>query len=250
MGRPNRPTPITVLGLRGSYTTAGDGPPAVLLASPLALARTYRPTVAALARTFRVYAVEMPGSGSSDRVPPRWGLDEYTRWAAGFLDALDLTDATVIGHSYSGAVPILVAARHPARVGRIVIVDAIGATGAQSPAGLFFGGVYDVALEFRLVVRAWHHVARNLVLRPRHFASMVRECLTADVTADAARVRVPALVAWGAEDHTLPPRAAAVFVGSLPRPTVHVCLDHSHAWLIRRPDEFAAAVAAFAAPAG
>jgi pimeloyl-ACP methyl ester carboxylesterase len=235
---------VDIGGVRGWYAEAGAGPPVVLLASPLARAKTYHPTVGRLATAHRVFAVELPGSGRADRLPRPWSLAEYGAWAAGFLAALDLSDATVIGHSHSGAIPVVLAAEHPGRIGRVVIVDAIGAGGPHPVLRTVAAGFIDVMLEFPLVARAWHHVAGSAVRHPKNFAGQVWASFAADVTALASRVKVPALVAWGRRDHTLPSRCAAAYARRLPAAAVYLS-GGSHNWTISRADEFAGVVGRF-----
>jgi pimeloyl-ACP methyl ester carboxylesterase len=241
--------PVTAAGFRGWYAAAGAGPPVVLLASPLARGKTYLPTAACLARAHAVTVVEMPGSGRAARLPRPWTIAEYAGWAAAFLDAVDARGATVVGHSYSGAVAVALAALHPARVGRIVVADSIGAGGPHPLVRTIAAGAIDLMLETPLVVRAWHHVVGNAVTHPRNFARQARASLTADVTGLAARAAVPALVAWGRRDHTLPPRCAAEFARHLPNATVYLS-DGSHDWVISRAAEFAAVVGRFVRAGG
>src|SRR5262245_42186875 len=98
--------PVAVDGFRGRYLVSGEGPPLVLLPTQLALARAYRPTIDALARSFRVYAVEMPGSGGGERLAKPWTIAQYAAWVSGFLDAEALERASLVGHSCSGAVAL------------------------------------------------------------------------------------------------------------------------------------------------
>jgi pimeloyl-ACP methyl ester carboxylesterase len=90
-----------------------------------------------------------------------------------------------------------------------------------------------------------HHVLGNLVRHPRNMVAQSRVNLVADVTADCERVGVPALVAWGARDHLLPPRCADVFARHLVRPTLYRSARGAHEWMIDRPAEFAAALDRF-----
>jgi pimeloyl-ACP methyl ester carboxylesterase len=231
-------------GHRGWYAVAGDGPPVVLLASPLALAATYRPTADRLARSHRVTTVQMPGSGHGSRVR-RWGVEEYAGWVAGLLDRLGHADVTLIGHSHSGAVAVAVAALYPGRVGRLVVADSTGA-GPDSFWRVLAGQLADfLVIEVGLALRAWHHPGFNAVFHTRSFIRQVWLSLKSDVTGYAARVRVPSLVAWGGSDHTTPTWRAGVFAQHLPGARVYVCPPGAHGWVIDHPDEFAAAVVAF-----
>jgi pimeloyl-ACP methyl ester carboxylesterase len=225
----------------------GAGPPAVLLASPLVTARPYRPTALALAaHGFRVFTVELPGSGTADRLSSPWGVEEYAGWAAAALAALRVDDATVIGHSHAGGLAVALAALHPDRVGRVVLVGATGSC-RQTLGRAVRGRAADtLAVEGRLVAREWAALAATAARHPRNFVRQVAVSLAADLTGYAATVKVPVLLAWGVRDHTVPVRCAEGYARHLPRAETYVSSAGSHAWLITHPAEFAAAVAGFA----
>jgi pimeloyl-ACP methyl ester carboxylesterase len=233
-------------GIPGACEATGTGPPLVLIASPLARVETYRPTAARLARTFRVFAVGLPGSGRGARLGRDWSVGQYADWVAGLIEAKGVDHPTVVGHSHGASVAVVLAARHPHRVGRLVLADATG-TGPHPIGRVVLGSLCDAALDIGLVLRAWHHVAGNLVRHPVNFRRQVRDAVTADVRAYAARVAAPVLIAWGRRDHTLPPSNAREYARCVPGARVHVSLEGSHAWVISRADEFGAAVEAFAA---
>jgi len=237
--------PLDAGGFRGWYADVGAGPPVVVLASPMARAKTYRPTARSLADRFRVVTVEMPGSGRASRLPRPWSLDEYAAWALAALDALQLTDATVLGHSHSGALPVLMAARSTTRVGRIGIVDSIGAGGPHHFVRTLWGRAFDACLEPDLVLARAHHVLGTGLRHPRNMVAQTWVSLRADVTAACRRVAVPALVAWGARDHILPPRCAAAYARHLPRPSLYLSPRGAHEWMIYHPHEFAEVLGGF-----
>jgi pimeloyl-ACP methyl ester carboxylesterase len=231
--------PLDVRGFRGWYAAVGQGPPVVIVAPPFARAKTYRPTAARLQDRYRVIVIETPGCGRGSRLPRPWSLDEYAAWGTGALDVLDLDDATVVGHSHSGATVVLMAARSPGRIGRIAVVDSIGAGGPHSLVRTLWGRVVDAGLELDLALTKGHHVLGNAVRHTRNIIAQTRVNLIADVTDECRRVTVPALVAWGARDHILPPRCADEFARHLPRPTIYRSQRGAHEWMIYRPAEFA-----------
>lgn len=82
--------------------------------------------LAPLSKSHRVIAVDLFGFGWSER------SDEFhygwTLWAdelAGVLDSLAIEHASVVGHSMGGAVAAVFAARHPERIERLVLADAL-----------------------------------------------------------------------------------------------------------------------------
>lgn len=245
--------PIDAAGFRGRCAVAGRpfDPPAVLLATALVRAEAYRATLEQLARHFRVYLVEMPGDGRSARLPAPWSLADYAGWVAALVDALGLRGATVIGHSHSGGVALLLPALHPGRAGQVVVADGVGAEPFPLWRGVL-GQLADAAtVEYALAAREWSRLLYTAFAHPRNFFRQVRAALDADLTPFAASVRVPVLLAWGARDHTVPPRCARVLARHLPHPTVYLSPRGSHCWPITYAREFADVVAAWVRrPAG
>lgn len=93
-------------------------------ASPLTAACTRRGVgvVSDLAATYRVYAPDLRGQGQSDW-PGEYSFELIRDDVLGLLDALELTGATLVGHSAGGTVACLVAQERPARLVRLVLED-------------------------------------------------------------------------------------------------------------------------------
>ncbi|MFF9506731.1 alpha/beta fold hydrolase [Streptomyces sp. NPDC014724] len=75
-----------------------------------------------LARSRRVYALDLRGHGRSDW-PGDYSLELMQADVLGFLDVLGLDTVDLIGHSMGGVVAYLLAADHPQRVSRLVLED-------------------------------------------------------------------------------------------------------------------------------
>lgn len=225
----------------------GRGHPAVLLPSMLLVARTYRPTILALAPQFRVLAVELPGSGRGSRLLSPWTLERYASFIADSLRALQIERALLIGHSLSGAAALITASLCPERLSGLVLVGSIGVGQPRSYSGHLLARLADMAVEPRFYLRAAPAFMFNLLRHPRSVLSLVRIAKDAELRAAAARVRVPTLLAWGARDHTVPLGAARELGRLIPRSTLYVSREGSHDWLVERPGEFAQAITGFVA---
>jgi pimeloyl-ACP methyl ester carboxylesterase len=112
-------------GLRLHYVVAGRGPAVVLLHGLGGFAESWRHTIPALASSATVLALDLPGFGRSAKPRAAYGLPYFARAVRGFLDALAIPRAALIGHSLGGAVAMAVAASHPARVTRVALVAAV-----------------------------------------------------------------------------------------------------------------------------
>jgi len=74
----------------------------------------------------RVIVPTHPGFSGTPRPEALTTIDGLAEVYAGLLDALELEDVTVIGNSMGGWVAAELALRHPARLGRVVLVGSVG----------------------------------------------------------------------------------------------------------------------------
>jgi pimeloyl-ACP methyl ester carboxylesterase len=78
----------------------------------------------AVAGRLRLIATDARGHGESGRPAEGYAPQEFVADAVAVLDALAIDRALVVGHSMGGTHAIRVAATHPERVTRLVVVDA------------------------------------------------------------------------------------------------------------------------------
>jgi len=84
-------------------------------------------TIPALASRFRVLAPDMVGFGYTERPQGvHYDMDTWVSHVLGFLDALKIDKAHVIGNSFGGALALALAIRAPQRVGRLVLMGSAG----------------------------------------------------------------------------------------------------------------------------
>ncbi|MFF7983312.1 alpha/beta fold hydrolase [Streptomyces sp. NPDC007901] len=110
--------------IRLAYLVSGppDTPPVVLLHALGENATDWEAVTQALARSQRVYALDLRGHGRSDW-PGDYSLELMQADVLRFLDILGLDRVDLIGHSMGGVVAYLLAQEHPRRVGRMVLED-------------------------------------------------------------------------------------------------------------------------------
>src|SRR3990170_1232221 len=107
-----------------AWEWAGD-PPATLLLHGIGNYGRYWDFFAdAVAGRLRLVATDARGHGESGRPADGYTPDEFIADALAVLDALAIERALVVGHSMGGTHAIRLAAAHPDRVERLVVVDA------------------------------------------------------------------------------------------------------------------------------
>ena len=127
------------------YVDEGAGPPVVMLHGNPTWSFMYRHLVRHLAPRYRCVAVDYLGFGLSDK-PPAWSHEPeaHARHVHALLDALDLTDVTLVVHDWGGPIGLSYALRRPERVRRLVILNTwmwpLGSDGRARLFSLAIGG--------------------------------------------------------------------------------------------------------------
>jgi pimeloyl-ACP methyl ester carboxylesterase len=115
---------VTLRGGRIAYAERGSGPPVVFVHGLLVNANLWRKVVPVVADAgFRCIAPDWPLGAHRLPMPADADLTPsgVARLIAEFLDALDLTDVTVVANDTGGALIQILMANHPERLGRVVL---------------------------------------------------------------------------------------------------------------------------------
>jgi haloalkane dehalogenase len=121
-------------GLRLAHLDEGDGPPVLFMHGEPTWSFLWRHVIPPVRDAgFRCLAPDLPGFGRSDKpIDIDWyTYDRHTDAIAALLVALDLRDATVVVHDWGGPIGLRLAAEHPDRIARMVILDTGLFTGHQ-----------------------------------------------------------------------------------------------------------------------
>ncbi|MEV7281665.1 alpha/beta fold hydrolase [Streptomyces sp. NPDC093111] len=220
---------VTVDGVRLAYRVRGPegAPPVVLVHGRGGDSTEWRKITAELAADRRVYALDLRGHGLSDH-PGEYGFAALRDEIGGFLKALGLAGATVVGHSMGGAAACLLAQREPALIGRLVLEDApvfFPVLPPRGPAGL---PEEPVAFDWAVLD------ATNADLNAPDPAW--REELTA--------VTAPTLIIGGGPTSHLPQRHLAWMAERVPDARL-VTIEAGHLVHAARPREFLSALREF-----
>lgn len=156
-GMPAEMNFVSADGIRTRYRQWGStGSPVVLVHGFAESADAFDPLGKALAGHRRVYALDLTGWGYSQRKAP-YDADHQAAQLLGFLNALHLSQATLVGHSTGAAVVAAAALRAPDLVAGLVFLDG---DGLNTGAGAGADGLKKVLLEpyrttlLRLAIRS------------------------------------------------------------------------------------------------
>lgn len=225
-----RDVDVDGLTVRCHVDGPAEGSPIVLVhgAGPDAAEMSWKEVYPALAESRRVYAMDLPGYGESDRVPgdipPT--VDFYVERLDTLLEELGLVDATLVGISMGGAVALGYTLASPERVSRLVLVDSYG-LGDRLPGGRSTAVMVRVPKFMEL---SWWAMKRSRKVLAASLGNVVHEeNLTDELVEDARRqIRRPnsgdAYIRYArAEMHLSGPRTNYFDrIDELPVPTLFV----------------------------
>ena len=216
---------VTVFGQRLHYLEAGRGEPVILLHGTGGEGARWMPTIKGLAPSFRIIALDQIGFGQSDKPLTMYHSGVFAGFLAGFMQAIGVPRAAVIGQSMGAGVALYLAVHHPDKVERLVLVDGGGYRTASDPPPpppswhdrqIANAGTLEESREYLEKLYYDHGfitdkmVEQNLVLRLRS-AYTIESMQIANarglggVTEEEVRaIKVPTLLVWGMNDPLSP----------------------------------------------
>lgn len=232
----------------------GDGAPPIVLLHGAGGTGEHFATLAAYLAPRATYAFSMPGRMRSTG-PALESVGAMANVAAQALDALELAEYVLVGHSMGGAVAIELALRDPARVRGVALVSTGGRLRVAAPilamweeaartgqpmsvSAVAFGAHADPAEVAR--ISALEHA-----IDPRTVLADWRATNAFDRLGALHEVRPAALVLCGDEDVLTPPKYAEHLRARLPRAQLRLVAGVGHMLPFERPDLVAAELEAF-----
>ncbi|HXH11458.1 MAG TPA: alpha/beta fold hydrolase [Alphaproteobacteria bacterium] len=228
---------LDVDGLRVRYRLDGEGPSVLLLHGWGGAIESWTPVFDDLRRAYAVSAFDLPGFGESSLPPSPWGSADYAQLTLKVMDQLKLDKAHLIGHSFGGQVSIRLAATHPERVGKLVLVCSAGipkrrtlATRLKRSAARL--GRWCAVHGGQLGERIREAIYRRVQSADYANAGPLRPTLVKVVNEDVSfllpRLQSPTLLVWGAHDRDVPPAVARVMERLIPRVQLVVLENAGH----------------------
>jgi pimeloyl-ACP methyl ester carboxylesterase len=238
--------------------SCGTGRPLLLIHGFGATLYTWRRLVPALAERHRVIAVDLKGSGRAPKpADGHYSVVDQAGYVAALIEGEDLSDLTVVGHSFGGGVALAALvgrALSPARVRSLVLIDSMAyrqripwfIAALRVPVlGPSLLRLSPPELQVRLVLRAGYHEPRRITddvvaayaapLRDaaarRALIDTARAIPPRDADALAARygaIAVPTLLLWGRYDTIVPLAVGGRLHRAIPASRLAVIDDAGH----------------------
>ena len=224
------------------YIDEGEGDVIVLLQGWGTTASVYKTIINMLTPKYRVIAPDFPGFGRSTESSFPYSAEDYSDFVLAFLEKLDISKASFLGHSHGGRVIIELASREnlPIEIDKIVLMDSAGI-------------VTKKKLSKRIRIRTYK-ILKNLLLIPpvkamfpdalqalkKKFGSadyassseMMQKSMVKLVNTDYSdrlcKIKAPTLLIWGDKDDATPLAHAKIMEKEIPDSGLVVIKNGGH----------------------
>jgi pimeloyl-ACP methyl ester carboxylesterase len=225
--------------------------------------RSFEPLFVHLPQTIRALGLTQRGHGRSSKPAQGYTYTDFSEDLRAFMDALHLPAAVIVGHSMGSMVAQRFAADHPERVAGLVLLGAPRTLHRSTVIQEFWDSALstledpvDPALvrEFQVSTLAREVppellemvVEESLQVPARVWREAFRGFLeTPDFSAELARVRMPALIAWGDGDTYAPAADQEALRDAIPGARLIVYRGGGHAFHWEDPARVAHDLVAF-----
>jgi pimeloyl-ACP methyl ester carboxylesterase len=240
---------VKVNGMQMYYEVSGRGDPLVVVHGAYMNIPMMGAIIPRLARTHRVYAVELQGHGRTTDIDRPITYPNLADDVAAFMDAVGLTKADVFGYSMGAVAGLQLAIRHPAKVGKLVFGS--GAYDFEGWQPEFRASIPKLTVEM-MVQTPFAAEYKKLAPNPNGFPELARKIIALQNepmawAADVKGIKSPVLIIAGDADGMTLEHAVAMFhllgggaMGDtgkpLPASRLAVMPATSHTAVITQPD--------------
>jgi pimeloyl-ACP methyl ester carboxylesterase len=206
-----------------SYTRMGQGAkakPVVILHGWGDNSRSWQKFASELSKKYEVIIPDLPGFGGSQSPVAPWGLDEYAKLVATFLQKLDVKPYAIIGHSNGGAIAIRGLSTQRLSAKKLILLSSAGIRGEYkgrnkalrliTKTGKLLSAPLPKATKQKLRVKVYKTVGSDMLVA-EHLQETFKKVVADDVRTDAGRLKLPTLLVYGDKDIQTPLRYGREF---------------------------------------
>ena len=252
------------------YWALGRGTIVILLHGGGASVEFWLDNLTAVAQSHRVFAVDMIGSGRSDKPFVSYSLTDQAQFIKDFMDICQIRRASLVGNSMGGGVALQFVLMFPERVEKLVLVNSFG-FGKQID---FFSrlvalplidkfswllrptrksvafAVKPVVYDSSVIADEWLERIYQLAVLPGALNALIKLAQTnlnvfgvrseifSPIINQLSKITAPTLVIWGQQDPVLPVAHAYIAAQGLANARLHIFERCGHFPQIEHSEEF------------
>ena len=247
---------LRINGLETYFTMEGRGDAVILLHGWGTSSQSLAPLCGALADSFRVLAVDLPGFGWSMAPPTAWGTAEYAGHIERLMREPGIQGAAFHGHTFGGRVAIRLAATQRPLVSRLVLLASawirprrragyyIRVASTKLTRWFFCLPGWGATGQYMLSRVSWRFGSRDYLAAGPMRPTLVK-VVNEDLTPLLPVIQAPTLILWGDRDPEVPRSAMDIMAAKIPRARLVVFEGAGHFPFLDQPEKFCGALQGF-----
>jgi pimeloyl-ACP methyl ester carboxylesterase len=269
---------VKVGNINTRFWTAGNkGPSVLLIHGAGGSVENWLPNIGAFTEEYRIYALDLPGFGRSDKPSIPYSVPYLAEFVPDFLAVHGVERAHIVGHSMGGAIALQMAFSRPNMLDKLVLVDALGfgtrahvalrlmalpfigermiRPSRKGTKNLFKTAFFNPAvlteemIDFVIETAGLPGYGEAFLSAGRSFSSVwgVKRKFVQSIVDNARRLRCPTLVIWGKQDKLLPVEHAHVADSVIANAKLQLFDACGHLPQLEHPEAFNSTVLRFLA---
>ena len=246
---------VVVDSLLTHYEVQGKGKPVLLLHGWGDTAAGMAGLQHALAKKYKVLAIDLPGFGGTEPPQVVWGLDDYALFVANFLKKIEQKNiAAIIAHCNGGAIALRGLSKEWLVADKLVLLASAGIRGEYkgrikairlvTKAGKALVMPLPKSIKDKLRRKVYKTVGSDMLVA-EHLQETFKKVVTDDVRSDAAQLLLPTLLIYGEQDEATPLRYGELYHELIPGSTLEVLPGAGHFVHVERPEVVTKAIKEF-----
>ncbi|MDY6964490.1 MAG: alpha/beta hydrolase [Halobacteriota archaeon] len=259
---------LKVVDTNISYISEGGGEVILFIHGLSGCKEEWEFSIPFFADNFNAVAIDLPGSGHSDKPDADYTMDFYCDAIKGFLDAMGIEKTVLVGNSMGGLIVQFFTLKYPENVNKLILVDAatINSSEVRSPFTLNSEAIQEqkgfspsmIKMMKRMLFYKPSEATDKLIERaisdikredhPAAFKAILSSAanlINADLGERVGDISPPTLIVWGENDRLMCPKVARGLCEKISGSELVIIDECGHVPMLERPDEFNKAVLDF-----
>ena len=203
---------------------------------------------------YRLIVPSQRGHGDSDRPKGSYALKQFAADVVAFMDAMNVKEAAIVGHSMGSFIAQHVAAQAPERVSRLVLIGSATKirndvvmelhreiTALTDPVPEKFVREFQSSVTFKPVPQDFFEgvIKESLKLTAPVWREVMAEMLSPNADVDLKKIKNPTLIIWGDKENIFPRSEQDLLTAALHHSVLKVYTDIGHVPVWECPEQVA-----------
>ncbi|NHC34530.1 alpha/beta fold hydrolase [Scytonema millei] len=204
----------------------------------------YQEVLELIAEQHAVIAPDLPSFARSSYHKLISDYNSYAQFIVSFLEALNLPQVHLVGHSLGGGIAITLATLIPDRVKSLVLLDSTGIPSVAIPEIVPRRAIemtaqisiHKLKLQFFDIPKVF---SCNLLFNSGNIIYALLISLYQDITPLLPNIKAPCLILWSEKDLTTPLSVAREMANLIPNSKLITVKEGYHEWMLWYPEKLA-----------